>query len=250
MRLLGSKAFPPFLVRYLVSRMAVSWCCGWASPLMLMFFCHLQKFLRVLPAWCVIFKSFWGRKEWWLTTHTEVWGQAQFASHQDRSQRSKGQSRQASQPPHLWPDNVSTARGIRGYCQGQGGLCFSHHTEHSRHRAGELWPLLGTAWDYVTSHLLIFQQDEAHNGDVNGVSNAWIVKQSSHLSKRVREGIRLQLGYRKWNPVPTPATWEHAHLITHKITPRCTPVAHMTVGMYAPVPARLHSCTHTAPSWQ
>lgn len=60
----------------------------------------------------------------------------------------------------------------------------------------------------MTSHLLIFQQDEAHDGDMNGVPDAGVVKQASHLCKRVREGIRPQPGYRIWNPVPTPAIQE------------------------------------------
>lgn len=50
---------------------------------------------------------------------------------------------------------------------------------------------MGTVWDYVTSHLLVFQYDKAHNGDVNGVPNAWIVKESSHLSKRDGEGNQV-----------------------------------------------------------
>ena len=41
---------PPHGCQDLVSRMAVSWCSGWASPFMLMLFCHLQKLLRVLSA--------------------------------------------------------------------------------------------------------------------------------------------------------------------------------------------------------
>lgn len=43
----------------------------------------------------------------------------------------------------------------------------------------------------MTSHLLIFQYDKAHNADVNGVPNAWIVKESSHLSKRDGEGNQV-----------------------------------------------------------
>lgn len=85
----------------------------------------------------------------------------------------------------------------------------------------------------MTSHLLVFQQDKAHNGDVNGVPDAGVVKQSSHLSERVSEGIRPQLGYGIWNPVPTPATQEQAHLTTHKITLRCTLAAHITVDVWA-----------------
>lgn len=46
----------------------------------------------------------------------------------------------------------------------------------------------------MTSHLLIFQQDEAHDGDVNGVPNAGVVKQSSHLCKR-ESGYNQDIGY-------------------------------------------------------
>jgi hypothetical protein len=44
----------------------------------------------------------------------------------------------------------------------------------------------GTVWSHVTSHLLIFQQDQAHDGDVDGIPNAGVMKQASHLCERQR----------------------------------------------------------------
>ena len=45
-------------------------------------------------------------------------------------------------------------------------------------------PVPGAVWGHVTSHLLIFQQDQAHDGDVDGVSDAGVMKQTSHLPKK------------------------------------------------------------------
>lgn len=118
MRTLYSKALPSCLVRYLVSRMAVSWCCGWSSPFMLMLFCHLQKFLRVSSAWCVIFKSFCVGGEWWLRTHTELWGIRPFCPHTKTGVRDpRGR---LTRPPSLhpfgcnWTETVSRTRSVRG----------------------------------------------------------------------------------------------------------------------------------------
>lgn len=141
MRTHHSKVLPPFLVKYLVSRMAVSWCCGWSSPFMLMFFCHLQKFFRVSSAWCVIFKSFCVGGERWLRTHTELWGLSPVCSHTMTGVRDSRD--RLTRPPSLhpsgynWTKTVSRTRSVRGHCLGLGGLCLSF-LGHSKHRIVEL----------------------------------------------------------------------------------------------------------------
>lgn len=52
-------AIPIYLYKHLVSRTATSWWTGCSSPFIFKCFCHLQKLLRLLSAWWVIFKSSW-----------------------------------------------------------------------------------------------------------------------------------------------------------------------------------------------
>lgn len=110
----------------------MSWCSGWASPFMLTLFCHLQKLRRVLSAWCVIFRSSWGREgspAFVLSTK----GSGEFSFTRRQEQRPEGQWGAGSQPVgwhSLWSDcppgtswgiseAVSQVLGDSQYCQGQ-----------------------------------------------------------------------------------------------------------------------------------
>lgn len=111
---LGPRAPPS---RHLVSRMAVSWCSGWSSPFVLMFFCHLQKLIRVSSAWCVIFRSSWAnRAQWSLAPPLSPKG-PRPTPHTDAGHRGPG--RQQENEPGLTTPPTGTPGGT-GEKAGQG----------------------------------------------------------------------------------------------------------------------------------
>lgn len=84
---------------------------------------------------------------------------------------------------------------------------------------------------HVTAHLLVFQQDQAHNGYVDGVPDAGVMEKAGHL----REGRRLSAW--AWDtgshrPTPTPTRTclpmqgssqrtQAAHTAVHACAPTC-----------------------------
>lgn len=68
-----------------------------------------------------------------------------------------------------------------GWSQGAGGS-GSRHTE-------------GGVGTRPVAHLLVFQQDQAHDGDVDGVPDAGVVEKAGHLPGEVRPSPRMQGGY-------------------------------------------------------
>lgn len=68
----------------------------------------------------------------------------------------------------------------------------------------------------MASHLLVFQYDKAHNGDVNGVPNAWIVIESSHLPEKDGEENQVTTSIQEMEPGAHPShpgacTSDHIH---------------------------------------
>lgn len=87
-------------------------------------------------------------------------------------------------------------------------------------------PIPRAMWGHRNSHLLIFQQDQAHDGDVDGVPNAGVVKKASHLPKRW--GSNCHPGYRIWAAtVHLQPTRRDAHPRSHtgELT-ECTQAGH------------------------
>lgn len=80
------------------------------------------------------------------------------------------------------------------------GHCLGHRGPHSALRTGQLESRgrglqQPTPTGHETTHLLVFQQDQAHDGDVDGVPDAGIVKKAGHLPREVFLSPRIQGGY-------------------------------------------------------
>lgn len=72
----------------------------------------------------------------------------------------------------------------------------------------------------MTSHLFLFQQDQAHDRDVDGVPNAGVMEQAGHLPKGW--GVRLSPG--SGTPAVPPARCARAFTCRNSIR---APMAHV-----------------------
>lgn len=90
----------------------------------------------------------------------------------------------------------------------------------------------------VTSHLLLLQQDEAYDGDMDGVPDAGVAEQAGHLPER--RGWAATLDGRCRQPPPT-----HAEVCTAPATHR--PHTQHTVSPHVPSPAPAESTCNPLP---
>lgn len=62
---------------------------------------------------------------------------------------------------------------------------------------------------HAASHLLLFQQDQAHDSDVDGVPDVGVKVDAGHLPKRGGQAVTPDLGYGQ--PLPTPDPHPRSH---------------------------------------